>query len=430
MQQKRKPMNMMVFVILLIGVFIAYILFTTLFRGCQETGPTLPEMKTEELKPFQEYLTDNSKAPQEYILDLFQEHDIVFLGTMTLLEVLQPKQQVDLLIDLIPRLYERGVRNIAILNMLAEDQEKIDALLAAQDFDEQAVKKLLFNRLVIGGYEEYVHIFRTAWTVNNKRSLSSDPLRIIALSPRINYENMEQVVDLDAPEDPELYRKIYGNRILDDVMLEIIEREIAERNEKAVIFIPQAHCVIHLLNEAVAKQYDSRGMEYMGSVAYRLYARIGDRCVSVFLHSPWLSYKDKSLFPEFPAGGIIDLLLTKVSQEYKHRGFSVKNGPFSEIAIDKAYQFNIRYPLANQEGMLLKDLCDGYVILGPLSLYQSVTLIPDFINESNFEEALARVPWPRSQNEEEGEEITLEEFNRNLKVFPQMFNQIMMSFGE
>jgi hypothetical protein len=430
MQQQKKPMNMMVFVILLIGVFIAYILFTALFRGCQETGPTLPEMETEELKPFQEHLTDNSKSPQEYILDLFQEHDIVFLGTMTLLEVLQPKQQVDLLSDLIPQLYERGVRNIAILNVLAEDQEKIDALLAAQDFDEKAVKEFLFNRLVIGGYEEYVHIFRTAWTVNNKRPLGSDPLRIIALSPRINYENMEQIEDLEAPEDPELYRKIYGNRVLDDVMLEIIEREIADLHEKAVIFIPQAHCVIHLLNEAVAKQYDNRGMEYMGSVAYRLYARIGDRCVSVFLHSPWFLSENENLSQEFPAGGIIDLLLTKVSQEYKHRGFSVKNGPFSEIAIDKAYRFNIQYPLADQEGMLLKDLCDGYVILGPLSLYQSVTLIPDFINESNFEEAMARVPWPRSQTAKEGEEITMVEFNRILKFFPEMFNGIMTSFGE
>ncbi|MBN1796998.1 MAG: hypothetical protein JW822_00355 [Spirochaetales bacterium] len=430
MQQQKKPMNMMIFVILLVGVFAAYIFSTMFLRGCQASKPTLPEISSEELEPYQQYLTQNSKTPQEYILDLFQEHDIVFLGNMVFLEVLQAKQQVDLLIELVPQLYQQGITNVAILNVLAEDQEQIDTLLTAAEFDEQAVRQLLFNRLVVGGYEEYVEIFRTAWSVNSKRPSGAEPLRIVALSPKINYEYMKEAVDMDEPEDPELYTKVFGSRVIDDIMLEIIEREIVSGNEKAVIFAPQENCVIHFLNEAVVERFDKLGMQYTGSAAYRLHQRIGDRCFSVFLHTPWWLYRDNSLFPDYPAGGIPDLLLAKVTQEYKHRGFSLNSGPFAEIAIDKPYWFSDKYTLGNQKGILLKDLCDGYVILGSLSLYQSITLIPDFINESNFEQAKNRVPWPHSQTTEEGEELTLEKFKQILKMYTELFTGIIRFFGE
>jgi len=124
------------------------------------------------------------------------------------------------------------------------------------------------------------------------------------------------------------------------------------------------------------------------------------------------------------------VLLAKAAPEYKHRGFSLINGPFSEIAIEKPYWLSNKYTLGAKKDLLLKDLCDGYIILGSLSLYQNITLIPDFINESNFEQAKSRVPWPNSQIIAENEKLTLEKLKQILKMYTELFSGIIRFFSE
>jgi hypothetical protein len=428
--QPKKPMNMMIFVLLLVGAFIAYIFSSMFMRGCQSYKPELLKMAQEELKPYSDYLTLHSKTPENYVLELFQKHEIVFLGDMLFFEMLQAKQHVDLVNKLLPGLYKQGVSAIAIFNVLAEDQKQIDTLLVASEFDEQAVHKLLFNRSVTGGYDEYVSLFRTVWSLNSKHTINRKPLRIIGLSPKIHYEYLQGQKQNEDAENPELYKKVFGSEIIDDFILHVIEKEIVAAKGKALIFIPQEYCFIRYFNKTQEKKYNKLGLTYKGSTAYQLYQQLGDRCVSVLLHMPWWSFKENDLLPDFPADGIFDLLLASLAPANKQNGFTITNSPFENWVIKKTYALNIDYMLQTDTQVMLKDLCDGYILLGPLSLYQNATPIPNFINEANVAEALRRGPWSNSETLAKAEKVTAEDLNKILKGFPDVFNNLTKYFSE
>jgi len=426
--QQKKPMNMMVFILLLVGVFVAYILFTGMFRGCQNNKPELPKMSAEKLEPYKQDLVQNGKEPAAYISGLFDDHDAVFLGNMLFLEALQPKQQVDLVVKLVPEIYKKGVTVVGILNLLAKDQKKIDAVVTAADFDEKQVKQLLFNRFVLGGYEEYVNLLRVVWSVNKKRSAHERPMRILGLSPEIHFEHMHEEKGLKDPQDSVVYKKIYGDLIIDDFMLDIIKKQVIETKTKALLFLPQAYCIIRAKSPAMVTRYKKLGFDYSGSTAYQLQKLIGDRCASVFLHSPWWLNNDGRLSIEYPVDGIFDNLLRAVSSEYKQKGIGVTAGAFADVQIKKPYWLSRHFFLDPGDGLYLKDLCDGYVLLGPLSLYQDVTPIPNFITEANFQEAVDKSPWPNPESDGKGEKLTPEKMNQFLNVYSEFFNNLIGLF--
>ena len=98
--------------------------------------------------------------------------------------------------------------------------------------------------------------------------------------------------------------------------------------------------------------------------------------------------------------------------------------------IDKPYWFNLKFTLGDTEDVVLKDLCDGYIVLDSLSLYQHITLIPDFINQSNFEQAKKRIPLPHSEFIKDDEKFTLKTCKRVLKMYTDSFNMVVSFFSE
>ncbi len=432
--QQKKPMNMMVFVLLLVGVFVTYIVVTGLVKGCEAGKPVLPSMTDEQLKPYLDDLNKNGSDPVDYINGLFAEHDVVFLGNMWFFEALQPKRQVELVIRLVPLLYKQGVTAVGIINVLARDQETIDKIVTARDFDEKAVPKLLFDRAVIGGAQEYVDLFRAVWNVNKKRPARTRPMRILGLSPEMHFEYMREIKEKQDTEDPGIYKKIFGDRLVDDFMLEIIDKQVVRSKAKALFFLPQENCIIRYISRAMVKRYQELGFDYKGSTAYRLHQEIGDRCVSVFLHTPWWVLRGGNPFPDYPAEGLFDVVLKQLPSGNAERAVSLTTGTFGDILLKKSYWLNILttdFYLDPVENLRLKDLCDGYIILGPLADYTDITPIKGFITETNFKEAVDRAPWLPPETGDKGEQFTPEKMNQLLQeLYPNVFTQMMDVFKE
>jgi hypothetical protein len=77
------------------------------------------------------------------------------------------------------------------------------------------------------------------------------------------------------------------------------------------------------------------------------------------------------------------------AEERGRAGISAAEGPFAELPVESGmYTYE-------QENLRLRDLCEGYIILGPLNQYTMVTPIPDFINAGNLERALEEFPAPK-----------------------------------
>ncbi len=72
------------------------------------------------------WLEVEGDAPEDYVVGLFSDHDVVFLG-----EQHRVKHNVLLVQSLIEPLYETGVRTLATEFGRREDQALIDSLLSA-----------------------------------------------------------------------------------------------------------------------------------------------------------------------------------------------------------------------------------------------------------------------------------------------------------
>ena len=91
----------------------------------------LPEVPAALKSRLAGYLREQGMAPEAYVIGKFRDHDIVILGEHHFI-----KHNVEFVQGLIPRLYEAGVRDLAIEFGCRELQDRADALVTADTYDE------------------------------------------------------------------------------------------------------------------------------------------------------------------------------------------------------------------------------------------------------------------------------------------------------
>jgi hypothetical protein len=87
---------------------------------------------------------------EEYVVGLFKNHDLVFLG-----EEHFTRPRLLFLQRLIPRLYEAGIRTLAYEMASSEDQELVDRLVNGAAHDEALGSEILARWDFYFGYREY-----------------------------------------------------------------------------------------------------------------------------------------------------------------------------------------------------------------------------------------------------------------------------------
>ena len=91
------------------------------------------------------YLLNEGKPPLDYILEKFEDHDIVLLGEMHYI-----RQQVELYHRLIPLLPDHGITIVAYRIWPSGDQALIDELLSKEWFDVLSASGLPSGRKPFG----------------------------------------------------------------------------------------------------------------------------------------------------------------------------------------------------------------------------------------------------------------------------------------
>ncbi len=131
-----------------------------------------------------------------------------------------------------------------------------------------------------------------------------------------------------------------------------------------------------------------------------VFAALGKRAVTVFLHAPWNGPEGYGAPVRHPADGAIDALM--LARGPRPVGFELQDGPFGELQVEDAVYRH------GYEGFRLADFCDGWIYTRPISQYQGVTPIPGWVNETNLDRARAQSPNPRFR------QATIEELNRGM----------------
>ncbi|MEE9133629.1 MAG: hypothetical protein V3U13_08715 [Gemmatimonadota bacterium] len=345
-----------------------------------------PALDAELRAELESWLVENGKGPVDYVVGLFADHDVVILG-----EQHRVKHDVLLVGSLLEALYRTGVRTLATEFGRREDQPLIDSLVNAPRWDEALARNIVFNQFVTWGYREYVDVYRAAWQVNRSLAPDAPPFLVLALDDSPDWSHIQKPEDRN---DPEVMRKVWrggGERYWAEVVLDAVES-----GEKVLV-----HCGIHHAFTEYRQPIVVEG-EFVRYVTTRagnyVYREIGKRAVTVYLHAPWDGpggYGDALVHP---ADGVIDALMLEREGGPRPVGFDLHGSPFGKLRIENAvYKHGYEFRLA--------EFADGWIYTRPISEYEGVTPIPNWINERNIVQARPQIPNPDFRD------ATIERFN-------------------
>jgi hypothetical protein len=323
----------------------------------------LKEISSEKKHELVQYLKNHGKSPEDYVIEKFQDYDVVFIG-----ESHRVKHNLELIHNLIPRLYQAGVYNLGIEFGTDEYQDEVDKLITTDEYDEDMARLIMFKYYVVWGNKEYMDIYKKAWQLNKSLPKGAPKFRVVNLGYRVKRSpKIGLFLKILLKGDPDVFM---GKRIL---------KEFVDKGEKALIFSGSHHAFTRYYQP----RYDFKKRKLiklnrnrMGNVVYR---KIPDRVFNIMLHQPWRTNESFEEY-SYPVDGVIDTVMKEF--ENKRIGFDVRGTPFGKLKDDDTY-YALGYP-----DFTLSTICDGYIFLNHFKDYEGCTVDTKFITENNFEEAL------------------------------------------
>jgi hypothetical protein len=336
------------------------------------------------------WLEKNGESPISYVTGLFSDHDVVFLG-----EQHRVKHDPVFVQSVIPAAYKAGVRILAFEFGRREDQQLIDSLVTRREWDEGLARDIMFRQFIWWGYREYIDIYKAAWELNRSLPGGETPFRILGLNDSPDWSFVETKTDRN---DPEVMKKVWqggGEDHWADVILEAVAS-----GEKVLVYSGIHHAFTEYRQPIVANG-DFVRFDKSLRCGNHVYNKLGKRAVTIFLHAPWHGREGYGSVMRHPADGIIDALM--LADGPRPVGFNIGGSPFGRLQIQDAVYCH------GYEDFKLGDFCDGWIYTKPISEFEGVTPVPEWINEGNIEHARAQSSNPAFR------EASAEKFNRGIE---------------
>lgn len=316
-----------------------------LYRHRRELPPMQPVLIDE----LAEWLRTCGTDPLTYVCELFERHQVVFLGHYT------PTRRAGMFLqDLVAAAYRCGVGIVAMEYACVDDQARLDAVVTGSTFDETLARESLLRWGIRHNfaYREYLDILSAVWEVNRRyRNGGAAPMRVLGL----DYD-----LDVDAVTDTADLRSSYAwphlrNRgPLSAHMCEVLLAEVIEPGHRALVLTRTAHALTRA-RRLPHRVWDSIDAEIVGGyvvgAANRLYEVVADRAVTVLIHEP-LPADGELCDYALPADGVIDATFAMNDDLAVPLGFDVDRGPAARLTCTSSLD---REPL--------RELATGWIYL-------------------------------------------------------------------
>lgn len=378
--------------LILLGLGVVFVIFNP-FGWLEPEEHPLPELEPEQISQLVSEIEQGKTDPYKGITDLFQDHQIVMAGELGVI-----KNEVDFIANLLPRLPNEGVRILGVEHLLASDQQEIDELINAPEFQRDGAEELLMRRLVTWGYDEYVKLLESAWRVNNS---SDGPFRVLGLNVFQSYSHLNTTDDF---RDPKKLRQVMEQGNPDEFIARTIESSILEQGESALIFVDREKAFTDFLLKSHAEEMQAIGIEETRQSGKILADRYGDRIATVLFHSPWPSSFTTSR-AQYPVNGLMDAAIETLKQKSPEEelfpfAVPMENMPETGSTAIAHTNFAIGYNSDKNESSELRfrQMTDLYIVFEELHNLDTATAIPDFVNPDNTEFAVSNFPGTRYEN--------------------------------
>ncbi|MFP4205164.1 MAG: hypothetical protein ACLFRR_04395 [Spirochaetaceae bacterium] len=321
---------------------------------------------------------EHGRKPEELVLDLLSRRKVVFLA-----EFPQIAEHPAFLAGLIPHLPDHGVYTVGVDFARSEEQDLIDRVLRAPDYDEEAVHRILFHRLPSWGYEEYAEVFRAAWQANRRRP-EKERVRIIGLDARRNRRPL-QLPEEERPQGAELGRLVFPDGEPDRHMADRALAALRETGGPLLLYAGARHALAKLHDLAYVERMADLGFQDAERAGNLLEAELGEDITTVYLHGPWPHEGSRNGLT-FAADGLIDALLDELPEDRRRVGFPVAGTPLADYPVE-------RTDMAYGHGAVsFAEIADAYLVPAPTSSLTAATPIPEFITDEILEEARTNFP--------------------------------------
>lgn len=364
----------------MIGYRLLFLCLVTLVSaGCGLAGDSPeepPELDSALRAELEAWLDENALPPEDFVVGLFHDHDVVFLG-----EQHRIKSNVLFVQSLVEPLYEAGVRVLATEFVRREDQSLLDSLVTGSEYDESLAKLIGFQQSVMWAYKEYLDIYRAAWDLNRRLGDGEPRFRVLGLNDSPDWSHVQKPEDR---QNGEIMKRVWrggGEHLWAEVILDAVRS-----GEKVLV-----HCGIHHAFTEY-RQPVVRNGEFLRFNTTRagnfVFKEIGKRCVTIFLHAYWNGpegYGDKLVHP---ADGVIDAVMLGRAGGPKPVGFMLRDTPFGDIRPRNCVYKH------GYDDFRLSDFCDGWIYHQPISEFEGMTVVDGWITEETLAHAQQQMPNP------------------------------------
>ncbi|HEX3046603.1 MAG TPA: hypothetical protein VHY08_17740 [Bacillota bacterium] len=321
-----------------------------------------------------DYIKKNAVNPSSYVISKLQSYDIVILGEMH-----EQKETLDFISENIPRFYhEGGVRVFATEFIRSHNNQVINEVVTAKEFDYERVVAIYRDFAWLWGFKGYIDIIESIWKLNQSLSGAEEKLRIIGLDYEWKDWSGAKV------ENDAIYR--------DELMAKTFKDSFNKEKGKAIIHTGFNHSFFH-----------SFGRQEMRMGVY-LHQQYGERIFQICFHQPYYIEGNQGKGKGFYIPSFMDEIYK--GNQNKPIGFDIVNSPFENIRDNQTDYF------VDDDKVVFGMVTKGYIIFKPLKALKNTPFIDNFIDHSNFEKAKEFIKtrgWF-----EFTDDISLEEINQKL----------------
>ncbi|HOR03632.1 MAG TPA: hypothetical protein PLM19_06530 [Candidatus Syntrophosphaera sp.] len=325
-----------------------------------------------------DYLLNEGKAPLDYVLDKFENHEIVLLGEMHYI-----RQQVEMYHRLIPLLPEHGINLFATEFGRREDQALIDELLGKEQFDFPLAKLITLRQEAFWGYQEYLDVYRLIWEQNRKNPPDRQ-IRCIGLNDPYNWKLYNKICREQKREPNAEERKLIWKDCDEKNWLRALNKYHVPGVTKVLGIMGSHHAFTRYREPDFTEEGGRKVFAGFNKVRFgnHVHEEYGDAVCNICFYDPWDSLESDAP-PKAPGGGIIEDI---ISPHFSELAFDLKESPVGELADDSFYSLGYK-------DFRLRDISDGMIYTCKLTEFKNLTPIPDFIDADNLQEFRNYAPF-------------------------------------
>ncbi len=312
---------------------------------------------------YTKWLNNNGKAPRNYILDKVSKHQVTIFGEMH-----DISNYLVFFKELIPELYNKaGVRCIAMEVCVHEDNKLINKLITSKEYDKELALEIGRHQpWLVWGDKEYWDILKAVWMLNKSLKPNQQKMEVIGLDSKWDGPSFALTRGTENGKSGPLIEKLRIFRALhslplliyrDELMANQIEKEIIDKNKKAIVWVGAGHSYLNYKQPHQIK----------GRMAYILYKKYGDKIFQILLHNNYISV---------PIANWIERSVAK--SKFKQIGLDLFKSSFNVLRDSSSSYFRF------EPDVCLGDLADGYVYLVPCDSLKPGKFIINFISPKMF----------------------------------------------